>query len=82
MADGNRHDDWSVAATVYSDEVKHRRALEWFQRAALLKDADANLERAKIHLAPLNDPARARAFLMRAIRAPADAITEASREEA
>lgn len=72
----------SNVATIYRDEGKYRQALEWFQRAVKLKDADANLEIAKIYITKLDDPAKARVFLMRAIRAGADDITEGSREEA
>ncbi len=53
----------------------------WFERAVKLKDADANLEIAKIYL-QRGDWTRAASHLRRICKAKVGDVTEASREEA
>jgi TPR repeat protein len=40
----------SNIGVLFRDEKKLKQALAWFERAVELKDRDANLEIAKIHL--------------------------------
>jgi TPR repeat protein len=60
---------------VYRNEGKPRQALSWFKRAVALKDADANVEIAKIHIESKNWSEASR-YLSQALRAMADDITE------
>ncbi len=66
---------------VLRDEKKLKQALEWFKRAVRLKDADANLEIAKIYL-QLNDRTKAIHHLKQVCKAKPRDVTEASKEEA
>lgn len=72
----------SNIATVYRDEKNTEGALFWYRRAAGLKDADANLEVAKLLLtrgAPEADVVR---HLKKVVRASSADVTEAARLEA
>jgi TPR repeat protein len=66
---------------LYRSEHNRRLALAWFERAAQLSDADANLEIAKIYIEE-NQESKARRYLKRALRAKPGDITEPSRGEA
>jgi TPR repeat protein len=65
---------------LFRDEKRFNRALAWFERAVNLRDGDANVEIAKIHICR-NERAKAIRYLKRALRAKRDDITEGSREE-
>jgi TPR repeat protein len=69
----------SNIGVVFRDEGNFKRALAWFERAAELKDGDANLEIAKIYLAR-NDKTKAIHYLRETRKA--ESVTEASEEEA
>lgn len=72
----------SNIATVYRDEKNTEGALFWYRRAAGLKDADANLEVAKLlrtRGAPEADVVR---HLKKVVRASSADVTEAARLEA
>jgi len=66
---------------VFRDEKKLKLALAWFERAVRLRDADANLEIAKIYLQS-NDRNKAIRYLRQVCKAGPRDVTEASREEA
>jgi TPR repeat protein len=68
--------------TIFRDEEKTKQALSWFQRAIRLRDADANLEVAKIYLRGEGDVAKAVVHLKRAIKARPSDVTEGSKQEA
>lgn len=72
----------SNIATMYRDENKIKRALEWFHRAIRLGDADANLEIAKILLQQERGATKAIGYLKRTIESNASDVTEGSRQEA
>ena len=71
----------SNLGAVYRNEGKLQRALLWFERAASLKDGDANLEIAKILLRK-RDVLNATRYLKKTLAAGTRYVTEASKEEA
>ena len=66
---------------VFRGEENLKQAIKWFERAVRLGDGDANLEIAKIYLTR-RESARAIHYLKQTLKANADDVTEASKEEA
>jgi TPR repeat protein len=67
---------------IYRDRKDLKRALAWFRRAVEHKDANANLNIAKIYLKDKRDIERAIRHLEEVCKARADAATESAKEEA
>jgi hypothetical protein len=64
---------------IYRDEGRPRLAARWFQKAVSLGATDSLFELAKLYLEAFNDPPKARAALIRLLRAKD--ITEDTREQ-
>ena len=71
----------SNIGVLFRDKGRFKQSLAWFERAVKMRDGDANVEIAKIHLRR-NERAKAAQYLKRALRVKEDEITEGSREEA
>jgi TPR repeat protein len=71
----------SNIGVLFRDQGRLKQSLAWFERAVKLRDGDANVEIAKIHLRR-SERAKAAQFLKRALGVKQDDITEGSREEA
>jgi TPR repeat protein len=79
----HRHGDSTSAnniGCILRDRGKHKRAIEWFQRAVKLGDGDANFNIAEIYLRNLRDRPKAIHYLQKTIKAPY--VTDGSIEEA
>jgi TPR repeat protein len=67
---------------IYRDRKDLKRALAWFRRAVEHKDANANLNIAKIYLKDQRDIERAIRHLEEVCKAKGDDATESAKEEA
>lgn len=72
----------SNLAALFLAEGDSTTALKWYHRAIALRDADANVEVARIYTRQGRMPSEIEPFLRHALDAAPDEITQAAKEEA